>query len=169
MDFGRNCGCESVYFFKRLLRLFAKFAFPNNVRISLLKMAGVKIGNDVYIATGITLACDLGLESNLNICDRVSIAPNVIFILTSDPNMSRLRLLKNIFQSVEIKGIITINRDAWIGAGSIILPNITIGECAIVGAGSVVTKDVPPYTVVAGNPAKVIRILEAVELFPGIP
>ena len=45
----------------------------------------------------------------------------------------------------------------WIGAGSIILNGITIGEGAVVGAGSVVTKDVNPYTIVAGNPAKEIR------------
>jgi len=122
-------------------------------------MLGVHIGDEVYIADGFTLACDIGLESNLNIHDRVSIGPNVILILTSDPNMSKLRQLKDKFKFIEVKGIITINRDAWIGAGSIILPNITIGESAIVGAGSVVTKDVPPYTVVVGNPAKIIRTM----------
>jgi acetyltransferase-like isoleucine patch superfamily enzyme len=45
----------------------------------------------------------------------------------------------------------------WIGANVIILKGVTIGEGAIVGAGSVVTKDVPPYTIVAGNPARIIR------------
>jgi acetyltransferase-like isoleucine patch superfamily enzyme len=147
------------FFFARLARIIVKFAFPNKIRIFFLKLIGVQIGNDVYIADGFTLACDIGLESNLNIRDRVSIGPNVILILTSDPNMSKLTLLKDKFQFIEVKGIITINRDAWIGAGSIILPNTTIGECAIVGAGSIVTKDVPPYTVVAGNPAKIIRTM----------
>ena len=52
-----------------------------------------------------------------------------------------------------------IKRGAWIGAGAIILPNVTIGERAVVGAGAVVTKDVPPYTVVAGVPAKEIKKL----------
>ncbi|MES0488495.1 MAG: acyltransferase [Leptospirales bacterium] len=55
---------------------------------------------------------------------------------------------------------ICIQDDAWIGAKSIILKGVTIGEGAIVGAGSVVTKDVPAWTIVAGNPAKVIRKLK---------
>jgi acetyltransferase-like isoleucine patch superfamily enzyme len=50
-----------------------------------------------------------------------------------------------------------IDDDVWIGAMSIILKGVTIGEGAIVGAGSVVTKDVPPWAIVAGNPAKIIR------------
>jgi len=55
---------------------------------------------------------------------------------------------------------IKIGNKVWIGFNSIILKGITIGEGAVVGAGSVVTKDVPPYVVVAGNPAKVIKGLQ---------
>ena len=47
--------------------------------------------------------------------------------------------------------------DAWLGTGATILPNITIGEGAIVGAGSVLNRDVPPFAVVAGLPARPIR------------
>lgn len=53
-----------------------------------------------------------------------------------------------------------ICRWGWIGAGATILPGITIGENSVVGAGSVVTKDVEPNTIVAGNPARVIRRIE---------
>lgn len=53
------------------------------------------------------------------------------------------------------KGQITIGNDVWVGISSYILNGVTIGDGAIVGAYSVVTKDVPPYAVVAGNPAKV--------------
>jgi galactoside O-acetyltransferase len=52
---------------------------------------------------------------------------------------------------------VTISDRVWIGFNVIILKGVTIGEGAIVGAGSVVTKDVSPYTIVAGNPAQVIR------------
>ena len=52
---------------------------------------------------------------------------------------------------------IHIERGVWIGAGAIVLPGVTVGENAVIGAGSVVTHDVPANTVVAGNPAKVIR------------
>lgn len=55
---------------------------------------------------------------------------------------------------------VTIRQDAWIGAHSLVLRGVTIGEGAIVAAGSVVTKDVPPFTIVAGNPAKIVRELE---------
>lgn len=52
---------------------------------------------------------------------------------------------------------ITIGDGAWIGARAIVLPGVTVGEGAIVGAGTVVTKDVPPWAVVAGNPAKIVK------------
>lgn len=57
-------------------------------------------------------------------------------------------------------GPITVEDGAWIGAGAIVLPNVCIGRKSVVGAGSVVTRDVPPYTIVAGNPARVIRELK---------
>ncbi|HEX7588363.1 MAG TPA: acyltransferase, partial [Anaerolineae bacterium] len=52
---------------------------------------------------------------------------------------------------------------AWVSLGSIVLKGVTLGEGCIVGAGSVVTADVPPWVVVAGNPARVIRALEKEE------
>ncbi|CVI22747.1 Bacterial transferase hexapeptide repeat protein [Agrobacterium fabacearum CFBP 5771] len=52
---------------------------------------------------------------------------------------------------------ILIGSDVWFGAGAIVLKGLTIGHGAVIGAGAVVTKDVPPYAIVAGNPAKVIR------------
>ena len=51
----------------------------------------------------------------------------------------------------------TIGHDVWLGHGAIVLPGYNIGDGAAVGAGSVVTKDIPPYTIVAGQPAKTIR------------
>lgn len=55
------------------------------------------------------------------------------------------------------KGKVVIKDKAWIGFNSIILKGVTVGEGSIIGAGSVVTKDVPDWTIVAGNPAKIIR------------
>jgi acetyltransferase-like isoleucine patch superfamily enzyme len=59
-----------------------------------------------------------------------------------------------------------IGRGASIGSGATILPGVNIGEGAMVGAGAVVTKDVPPYTVVVGNPARVLREVTEAERVP---
>lgn len=55
------------------------------------------------------------------------------------------------------RGRVTIGNDVWIGARAIVLSNLTIGDGAVIGAGAVVTKDVPRYAIVAGNPARLIR------------
>ena len=55
---------------------------------------------------------------------------------------------------------VIIGKNAWLGMGAVLLPGITIGDDSIVGAGSVVTKDVPPKSIVVGNPAKVLRKIE---------
>ena len=68
---------------------------------------------------------------------------------------SSFRLLKP-----SIEKPIIIGKNVWIGTGAIILPGITLGDHAIIGAGSVVTKDVPPETIVVGNPAKYLRKVE---------
>lgn len=145
---------------RKICRSLAKTVFPNSFRIFLLKVAGIRIGEQVFVNEGFTLACNIGQEGNLRIEDRVAIAPNTIIVLTSDPNFSNLRKLKDIYPSVDVKGEVHIKHDAWIGAGCIILPNVTIGEFSIIGAGSVVTKNVPPFTVVAGSPAKAIKKLD---------
>ena len=150
---------KNKYFYK-LLRLFFRYGFPNQFRISCLRRLGVTIGNDVFINEGLSITCSQGNEKNLLIGDRVAIAPNVILILDSNPNNSRLTINIKKYPFIQHIGKIKICHDAWIGAGAIILPDITIGEFAIVGAGSVVTKSVEKKTVVAGNPAKPIQVLD---------
>jgi acetyltransferase-like isoleucine patch superfamily enzyme len=58
---------------------------------------------------------------------------------------------------------VTIHDDAWIGAGAFVLRGVTLGQGAIVAAGAVVTKDVPPFSIVAGNPATLVRELKSEE------
>ena len=55
------------------------------------------------------------------------------------------------------KGDVVIGNDVWIGRGVVILSGVRVGNGAVIGAGAVVTKDVPPYAIVAGNPARIIR------------
>jgi len=147
--------------FRKICRSISKSSFmPNPVRIYFLRKAGVNIGDEVIINEGFTLACDIGYESNLTIEDRVAFGPNVTVVVTSHPNNSRLRVLKDIYPSFEIFGNVCIHHDTWVGAGVIILSEVTVGEYSIVGAGAVVTEDVPPFSIVAGVPAKVIRAIE---------
>lgn len=66
-------------------------------------------------------------------------------------------------QGLEVAQAIVIEDNVWIGGGAILLPGVTVGRNAVVGAGAVVSRDVPPSTVVAGNPARVIRQIEQEE------
>jgi len=128
--------------------------FPlNSIRIFGVKLCGYKVGKQVYIGEDLLIVSIISEKScGLDIGNRVSIAPRVTLVLASDANWSNLmERIKSIRSHVKLED------DCWIGTGVIILPGITIGKCSIVGAGAVVTKDVPPYCIVAGIPAKVIK------------
>ncbi|MGL5624191.1 CatB-related O-acetyltransferase, partial [Cetobacterium sp.] len=102
-------------------------------------------------------------KEKLQIGNFVSIAENVKFILGGNHEINtfttyplKVMLLNEDVEALT-KGPIIIKDDVWIGNNVLVLSGITVGQGAIIGAGSVVTKDVPPYAVVAGNPAKVIK------------
>jgi len=106
------------------------------------------LGNNVLINYGCTFLDD----TKIFIGDHVMIAPGVqIITVTHSKDHLRRRDLASIHLPVKI------GNDVWIGAGSIVLPGITIGDRSIIGAGSVVTRDVPPDTIFAGNPARQIN------------
>ena len=107
----------------------------------------IRVGRDVFINQSCTFY-DLG---GLDIGDEVMIGPNVSLITSGHPiEPSRRR------DFVTAKPIV-IERNVWIAAGATIIGGVTVGENSVVAAGSVVTKDVPPNTLVGGNPARVIR------------
>ena len=138
--------------YKRFCKLLAK-NFPGYlIRRGLLKAAGYTIGKDVYVGEDLIIIDELELKSPVYIGNRVSVAERVTLVISSRPNFSKF--LKDMPTAY---GPITIKDDAWLGTGVIILPNVTIGEGAVVGAGSVVNRNVPPFTIVAGVPAKPIR------------
>ena len=140
---------------KKLLKLIARNLPGCGLRIRLLRMCGYIIGNQVYIGEDFIIIDDLGetdTQNTLSIGDRAAISPRVTFVMHTQPNDSRIVSYVN-----SHKGSITIEADAWIGTGAVILPNVTIGEGAVVGANSVVTKSVEPYTVVGGVPAHFIK------------
>jgi maltose O-acetyltransferase len=102
---------------------------------------------------------DLGMDSliigPLAVGRDVMMGPRCI-LLASSHAFASVDLPMNAQGFVEDRPIV-IEDDVWVGAGVVVLPGVRIGTGSIVGAGSVVTKDVPPWTVVAGNPARAVR------------
>jgi len=110
-------------------------------------------------------------DEKLVIGSFVSIARDVKFVLGGNHRFDilstfplRENLLHSKIKEAVTKGPIIIKDDVWIGCNSIILSGVIIGQGAVVAAGSVVTKDIPPYAIVAGNPAKVIKFRFAQEI-----
>ncbi|MFN8650857.1 MAG: acyltransferase [Gemmatimonadales bacterium] len=139
---------------KKVFKRWARNAFFPGWRVQLLRWCGFAIGRDVYIADDIIIAEELKSRGLITIGDRVSMAPRVTLVTTSHPNNSLIRPF-----APEKTGPIVIEPDVWIGAGAVILPGVTIGRGAIVGANSVVTSDVEPLHIVAGQPARTLRVL----------
>ena len=125
---------------------------------------GSKIGTFVEIQNGVRVGANCKISSHTFICEGVTIEDGVFighgvtFINDLYPRaVTKEGALQTETDWTCIPTVIC--RRASIGSGSTILAGITIGENALVGAGSVVTHDVPPNTVVAGNPARVLRKL----------
>lgn len=127
----KSCGCHITLFYPLCVYGAENMTVGDNVSIGafthIWASGGIRIGNRVMIASN-----------------------NAITTLTHDyhlANMQKTLLCKEI----------VIEDDAWIGAHSTILPGVTIGKGAVVGAGSVVTKDVEPYAIVVGVPARLLK------------
>ncbi len=117
----------------------------------------IKIGNNSYVGM---MSIINGFKAQLVIGENVSIAQKVNIMTDSGPNASKK--MQTIFP---IKtGPINIGDHTWIGANSIIMPNVDIGKCSIVGANSFVTKSFPEYSIIGGSPAKLIRKLTYEEI-----
>jgi acetyltransferase-like isoleucine patch superfamily enzyme len=107
----------------------------------------IRVGRNVFINQNCTMY-DLG---GIDIADDVMIGPNVSIITSGHPIEPSQR------RAFVIAKPIVIERSVWIAAGATIIGGVTVGENSVVAAGSVVTRDVPPSTLVGGNPARVIR------------
>ena len=109
----------------------------------------IRLGRNVFINQNCTLY-DLG---GIDIGDDVMIGPNVSLITSSHPLEPSQR------RAFVVAKPIVIERNVWIAAGATIIGGVTIGENSVVAAGSVVTPDVPPNSLVGGNPARLIRTI----------
>lgn len=116
--------------------------------------AHVVIENDVSIGSGVKLQTGAYITAHCTIEDDVFVAPGVI--TTNDNSMGRHA------PGAGVSGV-TLRRACRIGAGAVLLPGIEVGEEAFVAAGAVVTRDVDPFTLVMGSPARLIRRIESAE------
>ncbi len=127
---------------------------------------GSKIGTFVEIQKGVTVGRNVKVSSHTFICEGVTIEDGVFIghhVCFINDRYPRAVNPDGSLQTEADWALVptVVKRGASIGSNATILCGVTIGENAIVGAGSVVTKDVPANTVVAGNPARVLRQIDA--------
>lgn len=108
--------------------------------------AGCTVGNNVLIQAGVVLT------ASVEVADHVAILPNTV--LSHDVSVGRGTLIG---AGVVIAGGVRLQQSAYVGSGSRLLQEIIIGEFSLVGLGATVIFSVPPHTVVAGNPARMLR------------
>jgi acetyltransferase-like isoleucine patch superfamily enzyme len=136
------------------------FLFANGGQITLGEWCYVGEGSRIWSSGSVKIGNRVNISHSVNIFDSLTHPMRAA---------DRHQQIKTILTQGHPREIslgerpVTICDDVWLGAGSIILRGVTIGEGAIIGAGSVVTKDVPPFSVVAGNPAVLIRELSPKE------
>jgi acetyltransferase-like isoleucine patch superfamily enzyme len=125
-----------------------------------------RIGTFVEIQKNVKVGKNCKIQSHTFICEGATIEDNVLvghgvtFINDKYPRATNQSGNPQTEEDWAVEPTL-VKKGASIGSGSTILSHVTVGEKAIVGAGSVVTKDVPPNTIVAGNPARVLRKIES--------
>lgn len=142
--------CEIYQSSKGAISILSGAQIRKAVRINAGFDGVIRIGHNVLIDTGTCIMA----QQNILIGNNTLIAP-YCFIVDFNHGFEnrRVPIAKQGYTTEKI----VIGEDVWIGAHSIILPGVTIGNGSVIGAGSVVTKDVKPHSVVAGNPARIIR------------
>lgn len=130
--------------------------YPNN----LFDANCVSVGKKTY---GSLNVYTFNRTNQLKIGHYCSIAPNVTFVVSADHSVDtistypfRVYCADQDLEGVS-KGDIIIGDDVWIGCNATILSGATIGQGAVIAAGAVITKDVPPYAIVGGTPARIIK------------
>lgn len=158
---------------KGLLKILLLIPLINRSWKIIYKLLGVDLGENAKISPKISFwgdysylhcgkhaeinpECFLLAREHIYIGENSTLAYRAMILTSANPN-TPYNKLGIVYPSVQKE--VHIKDNVWIGAGAIILPGVTVGSCSVVAAGAVVNKDVEPYTVVAGCPAKVVRIL----------
>ena len=149
----------------------------DNVEINALSLSGITFGNNVSILRNTIIECtgvirnlgeglvignNVGIAQNcfIQVRGKVTIGNDVMFgpgvsIFSEDHGFSDTDV--PMLEQAEIRKGVTIENDVWIGTRAVILDGVTIGKGSIIAAGSIVKASVPPYSIVAGVPGKVLR------------
>jgi acetyltransferase-like isoleucine patch superfamily enzyme len=140
LSIGESCQIDGSIIFERenASVIIGKRVFMNGNIISAEK---VTIGSDVLISWGVTI-----VDHNSHSLSFSRRASDVVLWRDQKKDWSPVKIAP-----------VSISDKAWVGFNSIILCGVMVGEGAVIGAGSVVTKDIPPWSIAAGNPAKIIR------------
>lgn len=112
----------------------------------------VHFGKNVYANFGLTLVDD----THIYVGDGTMFGPHVTLTSATHPILPALRE-----RGYQYNLPVRIGRNCWLGAGTVVLPGVSIGEGSVIGAGSVVTRDIPPNVVAVGNPCRVLREMDA--------
>jgi len=131
--------------------------FPGNdrlIRPRLWRCLGVKVGKRVTI--GYDILIDIDHASDIIVEDDVQITSRCL-LLCHKRDLTDIAIPTNYNKLPHIESGITLKKGSYLGMGTIVMPGVTIGEGAMTAAGSIIVKDVDPWTIVGGNPAKVIR------------
>jgi len=141
----------------RILSIIAQFTFPAQITTMIHRMRGVHVGKGSKITRTVII------EDSRP--DLITIGKNVWItagcqLLCHQRDLSQYKIGTPVMDLPLKYSPIVIKDGAHIGIGSIIMPGVTIGEGAVIGAGSVVTRDIPPYCVAVGAPAKVIKTFQ---------
>lgn len=137
---------------QKLLHQWARVCIPPGLRNALYRAMGVRVGHHVFI--GLDTWLDDQFPELVTIEDDVTISFRVTVIVHDDAKrLDRTEAGAGDGTVAPVR----LARGCYVGAGALLLPGVTVGERAVVAAGAVVTRDVPPATVVAGVPARVVK------------
>ena len=142
---------------------FLAYYYPDaRVRKLYLRALKVEMGEGSFANPGLVVVTDPSSSGmQVQIGERVSVGPHVTIVCDSRPNNSpMLCSLPAVKERLIRNAAVIIEDDVWIGAGVVVLPGVRVGRGSIIGAGAVVTADVPAYNVVAGVPARTLRVLD---------
>lgn len=166
----KNFAVCSYEFMSALVFSLPRHQLFNLVKSNYMRLQGAKVGSNITFYPGIKINPCM----KINLGNNVDLAWGVIITTTGGVEIGdrvligyRTQILSanhlipegkgTIFGAGHIKKKVIIKKDVWIGANCIIVAGVTIGEGAVVAAGSVVTKDVSPFKIVGGVPAKIIK------------